>query len=231
MTDRFGHLALYLFYATIQPVMTISDLTDHEGLSPERRARILNGACEVFMREGYEGASMSQIAMQAQVSKGTLYNYFPSKSALFAVFVRDACENFLQDVFGTPAPDAPLAGELHRIGRKMVKMLLGPRARAVFRVVVMEAAKFPDLAMTFVESGPILMVNRLAAWLSMQNEAGRLVTPDPQFAAEQFFALTQTQLVMRARINPDYHPSEEEVEQVVNGAVDVFLAAYAMRHA
>ena len=205
----------------------ISDPQTGDGLSPERRARILAGATEIFVAEGYEGASMSQIAASANVSKGTLYNYFPSKQALFGAFVRARCDQFVHEVFGELQDDAPVGAELRRIAGVMLKLMIAPAGQAVFRVVVMEAAKFPELAKTFMEAGPQVMLRRMTSWLIAQNVAGRLVTPDPQFAAEQFFALSQTRLVMRSRVDPAYRAGDEEIEQVLDGAVQVFLAAYA----
>jgi TetR/AcrR family transcriptional repressor of mexJK operon len=203
------------------------DPLDADGLSPERRARILAGASEIFVAEGYEGASMSQIAASANVSKGTLYNYFPSKEALFAAFVRERCSRFVHEIFGDLQDNAPVGPELKRVGRIMLRMMTSPTSQAVFRVVVMEAAKFPDLAKAFMSAGPEVMLGRLAAWLTEQNRSARLSTPDPQFAAEQFFALVQTRLVMRCRIDPTYQASAGEIEQVLDGAVRVFLAAYS----
>jgi len=63
-------------------------MSQAEALSEEKRARIMAGAGAVFAADGYEGASMAGIAARAGVSKGTLYNYFPSKAALFAAYVR-----------------------------------------------------------------------------------------------------------------------------------------------
>ncbi len=200
-----------------------------EGLSPERRARILAGASEIFIADGYEGASMSRIAETANVSKGTLYNYFPGKEALFGAVVRQRCSAFVREVFGELQDDAPVEPELKRVGSIMMKLMLAPDSQAVFRVVVMEAAKFPELANIFMESGPRVMLRRLTAWLEVQNMAGQLHTPDPQFAAEQFFALTQTRLVLRSRIEPHYHATDAEIEEVLNGAIRVFLAAYSAR--
>ncbi len=200
-----------------------------EGLSTERRDRILAGATAIFDAEGYEGASMSQIAASANVSKGTLYNYFSSKQALFSAVVRRRCDQFVRDVFGELQDDAPVGPELKRIGRVMLRLMMAPAGQAVFRVVVMEAAKFPELAKIFMMDGPEEIIARLTGWLIIQNRAGRLVTPDPQFAAEQFFSLVQTRLVLRCRIDPAYQASEGEIEQVLDGAVSVFLAAYSAR--
>jgi hypothetical protein len=66
----------------------------------------------------------------------------------------------------------------------------------------------------------------MAAWIARRIEAGELNVADPHFAAEQFFALTQTRLVLRARVEADFRALPEEIEQIVTGAVHVFLAAY-----
>ena len=61
--------------------------------SPEKRAQILAGAAAVFAADGYEGASMARIAAVAGVSKGTLYNDFDSKAALFTAYVEENATN------------------------------------------------------------------------------------------------------------------------------------------
>jgi AcrR family transcriptional regulator len=43
-----------------------------------KRRQIMDGAREVFLAQGFDGASMGEIARQAGVSKGTLYVYFDS---------------------------------------------------------------------------------------------------------------------------------------------------------
>jgi len=62
----------------------------------ERRRRILAAARKVFVRDGYAAARMSDVAAEAKVGKGTLYEYFQGKEDLFATLVlvvaRDAFE-------------------------------------------------------------------------------------------------------------------------------------------
>lgn len=45
--------------------------------------QVLEGARLVFLQDGYEGASVDDIARAAGVSKATLYSYFPDKRLLF----------------------------------------------------------------------------------------------------------------------------------------------------
>jgi AcrR family transcriptional regulator len=54
---------------------------------PDRFDRILDAAMRVFARTGLERTKMSEIAAEAGVSHGTLYNYVESKEALFRLLL------------------------------------------------------------------------------------------------------------------------------------------------
>jgi AcrR family transcriptional regulator len=196
-------------------------------LSPERRHAILDGAGRVFARDGYEGASMAQIAREIGVSKGTLYNYFPSKAALFSGVISTGCDQSLKHIFDISPSDNEPEETLFRAGTVVMEMMLSPFRQAIHRMVMSEAAQFPELARAFFEAGPQRALNYLANWLRQETAAGRLAAPDPDFAAEQFFALCQTKLVMRSRLRLIETADPAEVDRVVRGAVSLFLKAYA----
>jgi TetR/AcrR family transcriptional repressor of mexJK operon len=210
---------------------TASDSASHDlagdPLSPERRNAILDGAGRVFARDGYEGASMAQIAREIGVSKGTLYNYFPSKAALFNGFISTGCDQTLKHIFDIAPSENHPEETLHRAGIAVLEMMLSPFRQAIHRMVMSEAGQFPELARAYFEAGPQRALNYLAHWLRQETEAGRLAVPDPDFAAEQFFALCQTKLVMRARLRLIESADPAEVERVVQGAMSVFLKAFA----
>lgn len=196
-------------------------------LSPERRHAILEGAGRVFARDGYEGASMAQIAREIGVSKGTLYNYFPSKAALFSGFISASCDQSLKHIFDIAPSDNQPEETLYRVGCAILEMLLSPFRQAIHRMVMSEAGQFPELARAFFEAGPQRALNYLADWLRQETAAGRLAASDPDFAAEQFFALCQTKLVMRSRLRLIETADPAEAEHVVRGAMAVFLKVYA----
>lgn len=197
-----------------------------ESLSPQRRGRILEGAAQVFARDGYEGASMAGIAREAAVSKGTLYNYYPSKAALFAAHIERCARSNLERIFDFSADDPDPAATLRRIGRAMVTMFLSPGARDLYRIVTAEATKFPDMAQAFFEAGPAQGVRLLAGWLARESAAGRLAVADAEFAAEQFLALCQTRLALRYRLFLMSSPNEAEIDRVIDGAMTLFLCHY-----
>lgn len=198
-----------------------------EALSPEKRAQILQGAARVFAADGYEGASMSRIAAEAGVSKGTLYNHFPGKAALFAAYVGQECSRKLAWVFAEADHDAEPASVLRTLGRRFVELLISPVGQTIYRVVISEVTRFPELAHAFFEAGPARAIQQLSNWLAEETRRGRVVVPDPDFAAEQFFTLCQTRLVLRQKLALLASPGRGEVDFVVDAAVAMFLHYYS----
>ena len=194
--------------------------------TPEKRAQILRGAAEVFAADGYQGASMARIAAIAGVSKGTLYNYFDTKAALFTSYVEDECARHLSHVFDGADHDGDPAAVLRGIGRRMLRMLLSDVGLAIYRVVIAEATKFPDLARGFFEAGPARAISFMADWLAEETRRGRLSVPDPTFAAEQFVNLCQTRLVLRRKLEMLPDPPASEIDRVVEASITMFLRTY-----
>jgi AcrR family transcriptional regulator len=56
------------------------------------RGRLLEAAAAEFACHGMAAANINRISLAAGLAKGTVYNYFPSKEALFLAVVREACE-------------------------------------------------------------------------------------------------------------------------------------------
>ncbi len=201
-------------------------MSEPEALSPEKQRQILEGAGCVFAREGYEGASMSRIAAEAGVSKGTLYNYFASKAELFGAFVQVECGRSLATVFEERVEGLEPEAALNLLGRQVVRMMISPVGLMLYRVVVSEAAKFPELARAFYEAGPHPALGRMERWLEAQDARGALRVPDPRLAAEQFFSLCQTRLGLLCRLQLVRVATDEAVAEVVDAAVQMFLRSY-----
>lgn len=72
----------------------------------ERRQSILEGAARVFARKGFEKATTREIAQAADVSEGTIYNYFASKEELLM-----ALANAVQDKLAAIVPEPPSNGD------------------------------------------------------------------------------------------------------------------------
>ena len=76
------------------------------------RRRILSAAMEEFSRKGYEGASLSTLCAEKEISKGLIYHYFSGKEELYLLCVGQCFEAFTACL-------ARAAAELHGTAREM----------------------------------------------------------------------------------------------------------------
>ena len=146
----------------------------HAGDGGAKRRQIIDGARTVFLSDGFDGASMNDIAHVAGVSKGTLYAYFDSKEQLFEALVReDRASAGRAAVRASLTISADPRALLGAFGRRLVEMMIRPDTVAHARVVIAAAAKFPRLGRAFYEAGPRYGVQKLAERLDAFRQVGR----------------------------------------------------------
>ena len=199
-------------------------------LAEDDKARqILDGARRVFLAQGFDGASMNDIARTAGVSKGTIYFHFDSKEALFEALIRAERQQQAEQCcdFDENSPD--IAGVLAEFGRLLLTMMMNPELIAQVRTVIAVAAKFPRIGRAFYETGPKHGSDRLSAYFAKQTEAGRLDTPEPGTAAIHFVQLCLGDIHKRLMFCPEDEIATDEVERSVDAAVAVFMRAYGPR--
>jgi AcrR family transcriptional regulator len=202
-------------------------MSAHEGLSPEKESQILDGAAAVFAEAGYEGASMSRIAAVAGVSKGTLYNYFTGKRELFIAFMRRVYDARFAEIFDEQPADSSAEEALTRMCRSIMELLVSPDGLLVYRMVIAEAPNFPELAEAFYAVGAQRGLARMTDWVRRNASACNMQVDDPEFAAEQLFALIQTRVVLRRRLRLTETVSAGEIDRVVRAGVRLFLLGHA----
>lgn len=188
--------------------------------------QVLEGAREVFMRDGFEGSSVDDIARAAGVSKATLYSYFPDKRLLFSEVARIECNRQAEEALEVIGTEAPIEQVLHEAASRIVRFFLSDFGQQVFRICVSESYRFPELGQRFYESGPALVRARMSQVLRPYVEKGVLKIDDMDLAANQFGELCKSDLFVRCLCGVECQKSEADIERVVNGAVEMFLARY-----
>ncbi len=169
-----------------------------------KRRQVIDGARKVFLEDGFDGASMNDIARVAGVSKGTLYVYFASKEELFAALIRE--EQMCR--FAPEEPD--LRSALHLFGKRLLELILRPTSIAHLRTVVAVAGKFPAIGRAFYEPGPQVGQQRLATFLEAQVHADRLDIEDTETAAIYFMEMCKSPHVMRTVLCVCEAPSQAD---------------------
>ena len=188
--------------------------------------QVLQGARQVFLSDGYEGASVDDIACAAGVSKATLYSYFPDKRFLFIQVAKIECARQADHAIETIDMNAPVKQVLMAIAGEMVDFFTSQFGLRIFRICVGEGDRFPELGREFYESGPLLVRDRLVAYFKKAAAQGELAIDDLELAAEQFHNLCKADLFPRMVFNMASEFTDAEKARVTKGAVDVFLARY-----
>jgi AcrR family transcriptional regulator len=191
---------------------------------PERRQLVLDAAEEVFFESGYGSASMDDIARRAGMSKKTLYRLFETKESLFAAMVaaRRAVLDAMIDGHEC-ASDAAAEDVLRSYLGKVARFVLAPRQAALYRLVIAESLRTPELANAFYHEGPCKVRAVLEHWLAGKHQAGILNVSDPERDAGMLCSMVIGELQMRLLVGALRAPDDELIDATVHRAVDLFL--------
>jgi AcrR family transcriptional regulator len=194
-----------------------------------KRRQIMDGACHVFLAQGFDAASMGAIARQAGVSKGTLYVYFKSKEDLFEAIVEEQSQQQAQEIF-TFDDQADVEAELRRVGEELTRLLCRrPGGISPLRIVMAIADRMPELGARFYASGPARGIASLKGYLERKVAQGVLQPHDCEVAAAQFIDSCMSLTFKPLLFNFSGPPTDAQIAHVVDVAVRAFLAAYRTR--
>jgi TetR/AcrR family transcriptional repressor of mexJK operon len=198
--------------------------------SMRKRRAIVDAATAAFLRGGYLGTSMDEIAALADVSKTTVYNHFADKEALFSAVVRarvDEASDPVHDEIVALAGTTDLERDLRELARRQLERVMQPHILALRRLVIAEAERFPELGRLFYERGAGRTVEALAETFTRLTERELLRSGDPWDAATHFNWLIMSLPVNRVMLGGwDARPRQTETAHLIDAGVHAFLAAY-----
>jgi AcrR family transcriptional regulator len=206
-----------------QPDSTKTAQEPEAGRAELRRAAFLKAARDVFLEYGYEAANMAEIVKRAGGSLSTLYAQFGGKKGLFEAMIDSRVTELTEQMQIELAAHAPLREGLKRIGEAFLFKQLEAESLDVFRLMVAQAKKFPELAETWGKRAPEAVRRALAEYLMDRARAGEIRITHPELAAAVFFDLVRARIQFRALLMPSYQPTETEIRETVDRAVKVFL--------
>ena len=155
-------------------------------LSRESEARILEAAYDVFRERGFSAATIGEIAEAAAISKATLYRRFENKQALFESVVYKSLElaaGVFDDIeLDLDRPEA----SLRRYAMVIREVNELPRYREIFRMVLAEAPRQPELAVVWRQAMIDEILQRLVDYFQRLAKLGRMNHPWPDLASRNF---------------------------------------------
>lgn len=187
---------------------------------------VLAGARDVFLSQGFDGASVDDIARAAGVSKATLYTYFPDKRLMFLEVAKAECRRQVLGAESKISPQVALKDALLIAAVTLVEFFTSDFYLRMYRVVVAESERFPELGRQFYETGPLMGRERMVEYLVEAEARGVVQIEDKPLAADMFGEMCRADLFNRMLFGITTKPTQAEKDRIINGAVAMFLARF-----
>lgn len=210
-------------------------LAEEAGNSERKRRAILEAAMKSFLKNGYLGTSMDEIALLAQVSKQTVYKQFSNKESLFVEMVTsmtDAAADSVHKDVPELADGGDIAQYLQLYAFRQLSVVLTPQLMQLRRLVIGEVTRFPEMARILYERGPQRAIASIAKMLERFAVLGLLTIDDSMSAGSHFNWLVMSEPLNRAMLlGDDAIPKPAALRRHAREGVRIFLAAYGNKSA
>jgi TetR/AcrR family transcriptional regulator, regulator of autoinduction and epiphytic fitness len=195
---------------------------------PSTRDAILSAASAVFIRHGFEGASMELVAQATGVARRTLYNQFPNgKESLFVAVVERMWQAFpyldmAKDEIALADPEIGF----RRIGESIAALWGPPLAIQFLRMLIGESSRFPDVMQSFSKVGKGPAVAAVTDYIAELGRRGALRVGDPELASQQFLGLIDEPIIWARVMGDDRALTKAKIKRIIEQAISIFLDHY-----
>ncbi len=198
--------------------------------SARKREAILTAAGDVFLRNGYMGASMDEVASLAGVSKQTVYKHFASKDRLFTALIEGSVgqiDDMMRAAVDALRETGNLDADLEALAQRFIRLTIRPDVMRLRRLVIAEADRFPEIGQTFYTQGPQRVTDSLSGCFAHLTRRGLLQVDEPGLAAYQFcwlvLSIPWNQVLF---CGSGQLPTDKELQHYASAGVRTFLRAH-----
>lgn len=172
-------------------------------LPKEKQERIVDAASRLFAQRGLARTDVAEIAAQAGVAKGSLYNYFDSKDELYLHVCRDALTKSRQAVYGELNPEWDIYRQVDHIFRRGAEFVRAhPQYSLIYLHLSMPGmARFADIISLEIEQYTARHIKGL-----LRKSVDRdLVRPDIDIGITAFFINSLYIIFMVSLVSRHFH--------------------------
>jgi len=192
-----------------------------------RRQAMLQAATELFLAQGYDNTSLSDILELSKGSRSTLYEQFGNKEGLLKAIIERSLEEISHAIDGME--DIPELNEdgLVEVGMRFLRHIIEPQSLGVFRLMVGVGYRLPELSAYVNDRCQREIDCRLADIFRRRLPTVR----ENKVSAEElavFFLWTVTgDIHFQHAIGVPQSLTEEQVERLIRDRVRLFLYGLA----
>lgn len=195
-----------------------------------RKRAILDAARSLFLEKGYGATTLSDIVSRSGGSLTTIYDLFGNKPGLLCAMVEERCARLANVIERASMGSRGPAEALREIAEYMFDQLNEPEAVALFRIVIAESPRLPELGRHFYESGPVVAQAKLADYLARETALGTLRVDDPALVAPLFFQMIIGNIQLQLLCSIPTSLTPEAKARHLDHVVAVFLNLFGPKH-
>jgi AcrR family transcriptional regulator len=193
-----------------------------------RRQAMLEAAKALFLEKGFENTSLSDIVERSKGSRSTLYELFGNKEGLLRAMVEESTTQVWEAMDWAEALPEATDEALVELGMRFAKIALSSDSMAIYRIVVAEGHRMPEIARFFFLSGPQVFHQRLTDIFRKAQEDGRFKTGDPEMMAAAFASTALGDLHFRRALAVMPEMPDDDIARFVRTMVRTFLYGVAV---
>jgi TetR/AcrR family transcriptional repressor of mexJK operon len=186
---------------------------------------ILQAAADVLAERGLN-APMAMIARRARVSKQTIYNHYGAKMDLIQALVGRRVQSVVS-VLEAPGAEAKPEETLAAFARALLRVTVSHNGYAMVKLSIQSSGEMPTLARDVFNSGPKAAIQKLASFMRMEMDAGRIANDDPVEAAEFFQGMAVGHKQIAALMGQNHPMDEQAMDDRARSVAKRFMRAYA----
>jgi len=191
----------------------------------DRGVLILDAAQQLFYHKGFDETSLEMIINEAGGSRRSIYKEFGNKQGLLmAVIQRQVKEQ--SEILTSINRELSAKAALNQVCFKFVKGMLSPGLMSLFRLVVQQVVKFPELGEMIYLKGPMTGILPLVDYLDWLAQQGELTIENSHFSAQMLLEMAKGPLHTRSLLLPDHQVTDAEITEQVEKVVALFLKAH-----
>jgi AcrR family transcriptional regulator len=194
----------------------------NRALEEEKKRQILAAATDLFLEFGYDGATLDMLIERIGGSRRTIYSLFGGKEGLLTAIVQDRCAGLGAKIETLSLEGLSPRDLLHKLGLEAAQTILSPEGVKLFRLVVQESGRNPELGRLMYENGVKVSQDLLADYFRRETKSGRLNVRYPDDAASMFFCMIKGDFHFIAMFWGFSDLTSARLQTRVERAVDLF---------
>ena len=193
-----------------------------------RRTLILEAAARLFAEKGFHRTTTRDIAEGADVSEGTLYNYFENKDEMLMgimTLLVEAQHLTIHFSDGLPVDARDFLSAMLQNRREMVEQS-GPMLQSVLSEILVN----PDLRQRYYQELVLPALSLLTEHLQARSQMGQIRPVDPALTARILIGLTTGLFILDVLGDPPIKTGWEGLSEAITSVLFDGVANRTMNH-